>query len=1000
MKIVELQIYGYGQLENVKINDISDFQVFFGENEAGKSTIMAFIHGVLFGFPTKQQTELRYEPKHHHKYGGKIKVYHEDYGYAVIERVKGKAAGDVTVVFDNGTVGGEELLKEILVNFDKGLFQAIFSFNIHGLQNIHQMKGEEIGRFLFSAGTLGTEKLAKTETILQKELDYRFKPSGKKPILNERLQELHEISADLKKAAAKNKDYEFFVEKKEKLEQEMENVNHSLVEIHEKVEKLSEWKRIEAIVKEEKWTKKDLGELGKIVFPARGIERIEKLTQLIHPYNAQIASLEERIIQVKKELTDIQPEPSILENEAAILSSLDQVPLHDQLKLEKQQCETKLLEIEEKLSAIKERLHLNINEEEILSINTNIYMKNQVERVTRKQQKLEEAKDDLESQFRDEKNNLQEIEKVIRLTESVCLSKQKRDLLVEQVNQRNDKKSLEAELKSAQDKFEFYHQALEREKNEKERFVKQRSFQFVIFDLILLGIALYGLLTKQVPLLAFGSLGCLIITFLMIRSLNNSKQKTVDPMLTELKEKEKAILQKLQSAEMRDFSQLEEQLRMDNLRLEQLQKSKIKLEQQQKLYEKVITKFEEWELESAQNKEQLYSISSELKIPEYIANTFLQEAFHLIEQYKSVIREKKQMLERLEHINQQQAIIVKDLNIIANRYLQEKSMDLQKAAYLLRNKLKEEHEKQIKSQERVSKLADLDAELQQKKQEQGHLQLEYQKLLEDAKVESEQKYYELGEKAAKQGKLLERLESIQSQLHFSILSEPERDSYLQLQNAGELLNECNQQIKGLQAKLKNLQEELASIKYEIQALEEGGLYSDILHHYKQKKFELEEAAKEWSVYSLAQDILVSTIERYKNIHLPRMLSKAEEYLSFLTNGSYQKIHLQKSGTGFLVEREDHTLFEANELSQATTEQLYLAVRLALATTLYEIYHFPIIIDDSFVNFDAGRTEKVIQLLNRLDRNQILFFTCHSHILHYFKKENVLRLEKGAVQIIS
>ncbi|WP_223592948.1 ATP-binding protein [Neobacillus bataviensis] len=1000
MKIVELQIYGYGQLENVKINDISEFQVFFGENEAGKSTIMAFIHGVFFGFPTKQQTELRYEPKHHHKYGGKIKVYHEDYGYAVIERVKGKAAGDVTVIIDNGKVGGEELLKEILENFDKGLFQAVFSFNLQGLQNIHQMKGEEIGRFLFSAGTLGTEKLAKTESILQKELDFRFKPSGKKPIINEKLQELHEINAELKKAAAKNKDYELLVDKKEKLQQEMENVNYSLAKMHEKVEKLSEWKRIEAIVKEEKWTKKDLAELGEIAFPTRGIERIEKLTQLIHPYNAQIASLEERIIQIKNELEDIQPEHSILENEAAILSSLDQVPLHDQLKLEKQQCETKLLEIEEKLAAIKERLHLNINEEEILSINTNIYMKNQVERVSRKQQKLEEAKEDLEAQFREEKNNLQEIETEIRLTESVCLPNQKRDLLVEQVNQGNDKKSLEAELKSTQDKFEFYQQALEREKNEKERFVKQRRFQFVISDLILLAIALYGLLTKQVALLAFGCLGCLIITFFMIRSLNNSKQKTVDPMLTELKEKEKAILQKLQSAEIKDFSQLEEQLRLDNLRHDQLQKLKIKLEQQQKHYEKVITKFEEWELEAAQNKEQLFSISSELKIPEYIANTFLQEAFHLIEQYKSVLREKKQMLERLEHINQQQAEIVKDLNIIASRYLPEMSVELQKTAYLVRNKLKEEHEKQIKSQERVSKLADLEAELQLKKQEQGHLQLEYQKLIDDAEVDSEQKYYELGEKAAKQGKLLERLEFIQNQLHFSILSEPERDSYLQLQNGEELLIECNRQIQGLQAKLKNLQEELASIKYEIQALEEGGLYSDILHHYKQKKFELEETAKEWSVYSLAQDILVGTIERYKNIHLPRMLSKAEGYLSFLTNGSYQKIHLQKSGTGFLVEREDHTLFEANELSQATTEQLYLAVRLALATTLYENYHFPIIIDDSFVNFDAGRTEKVIQLLNQLDRNQILFFTCHSHILHYFKKENVLRLEKGAVQIIS
>ena len=60
----------------------------------------------------------------------------------------------------------------------------------------------------------------------------------------------------------------------------------------------------------------------------------------------------------------------------------------------------------------------------------------------------------------------------------------------------------------------------------------------------------------------------------------------------------------------------------------------------------------------------------------------------------------------------------------------------------------------------------------------------------------------------------------------------------------------------MQTNLKKFQEEQASIKYEIQVLEEGGVYSDILHHFKQKKYELEEAAKEWSVYCLAQDIIV------------------------------------------------------------------------------------------------------------------------------------------------
>lgn len=169
MKILELHIYGFGQLENVKITDLHNFQVFYGENEAGKSTIMAFIHCILFGFPTKQQSaELRYEPKHSTKYGGKIRIVHESHGGAVIERVSGKATGDVKVVMDNGRMGGEELLNELTGNFDKSLFQAIFSFNLHGLQNIHQMKNDEIGKFLFSAGTLGTERLAKQKISYRK----------------------------------------------------------------------------------------------------------------------------------------------------------------------------------------------------------------------------------------------------------------------------------------------------------------------------------------------------------------------------------------------------------------------------------------------------------------------------------------------------------------------------------------------------------------------------------------------------------------------------------------------------------------------------------------------------------------------------------------------------------------------------------------------------------------------------------------------------------------
>lgn len=105
MKLIELHIYGYGKLEDYVIKPVGHLQIFYGENEAGKSTIMSFIHSILFGFPAKQSAEIRYEPKKNSKYGGKIKAFFPDTGVAVIERVKGKAAGDMTVSLEDGTIG-------------------------------------------------------------------------------------------------------------------------------------------------------------------------------------------------------------------------------------------------------------------------------------------------------------------------------------------------------------------------------------------------------------------------------------------------------------------------------------------------------------------------------------------------------------------------------------------------------------------------------------------------------------------------------------------------------------------------------------------------------------------------------------------------------------------------------------------------------------------------------------------------------------------------------
>jgi uncharacterized protein YhaN len=999
LKIQEIHIYGFGQLNNTVIKDLSDFQVFYGENEAGKSTIMAFIHGILFGFPTKQSSELRYVPKNGSNYGGKLRILFDELGIAMIERVRGKASGDVTVTLADGTTGDETLLKQLLGNMDKGLFQAIFSFNIHGLQNIHQMKGEELGKFLFSTGTLGTERLQKTEAELQKELEARFKPSGKKPVVNEKLKALHELSGVLKKAAAKNQEYEALISDKENLQKEVERITNSLQEVKDEVEKLNEWQRIHSLVKEERWITTEIKFLGESPFPVRGVERLEKVNQLIYPYNAQISSLMERITLLKKEVASIQPEAQFLADESQLLAALEQIPIYEQLTIEKQQCELKLVDLEEKISIITEKLHLPLKEEEVLTINTNIYMKNQVEQTAGKKQKLFEVKQDLEEKFREEKSSLEELEGKVRIAETQMIPSHERARLEKVVNEEGEKRKVEYELKAVQDKIEYYQHTHEQDKKTFAKINKQKQIQFLTIGAIMLVLSLYGLFTKQWTLFVVGVLGSLLIGVFLSKNLTQKNETKIHQALSQLLENEKKLIQKLEEYKNSNIAAIQEKLNQDNLLKEQYQLLKIKLEQQQTQYEKVIRKFEEWEIEAAENKEMLLKLSSELHIPEYIAQAFFLEAFQLIEQYKLVGREKKYLLTRLENINLEQANITERLTFYSKQYLADEGSDFSKIAYLLRNKLKDEHGKVIKIQEKQGKLDDLEADLNQMKQEQNHLISEKKKLLEEAHVEEEEAYYELGKKVEKKSKLIERLADISKQVQYSFLKENEIERLLQIHNVEGLLIHYHEEQETLSSRLIELQEKQAAANYQIQLLEEGGSYSEILHHYKQQKFELEEAAKEWSVFSLAQNILSKTVEKYKTVHLPRMLAKAEEYLFFLTEEQYERIHLQQSGSGFLIERSDHTLFEANELSQATAEQVYVSIRLALATTLYEKYHFPIIIDDSFVNFDSSRTKKVMELLKKLEHNQILFFTCHTHLLQYFQPEKVLYLHKGAVEVI-
>lgn len=986
MKIVEIHIYGYGKLENIKITNLQDITVFFGENEAGKSTIMSFIHSILFGFPTRQQTELRYEPKMGAKYGGQLTLFFQDKGRVVVERVKGKATGDVSVHLDDGTIGGEELLAKLLFQMDRGLFQSIFSFNLHGLQNVHQMKREDLGKFLFSTGAVGTEQLYTVEKTLQKELDERFKPQGKNPLINVKLKEVKELHERLKKAEQQNEHYEKWQQEKTELESSIQHIQGEMEGLQKKLHRLEEWKKLEPIVKEKQLLAGEL-KSEESPFPIDGMNRLEQLQQVLQPLEGQISAITERLTKIVLELNQYKPLNSLLEKEDVIFRAIEKVSLYEtyneELKEFQQQRDQLLAEQKE----LKERLHIPIDNAQLAQCNTSIFMKDQTFEAEKKQQRLEEKKHELDERFSVEKEGLEQLERQMQQIEKELLSESEVNVKRKRIASFMQKDVLERELQSVQDKIHLLEITNKREKEQS----KRNRIHHLFLGALFLFLMIWGFTQSNWGLAGVGIVGLAFILFLQTKK---KESQEIEKELTKWREQRETLREQLQQSSSAEIDLLEEQLQRNTMLQEELNILKLKWEQQETQFTRVVQVYEDWEKEFLEHKEYLQQLGRELYLPDEISLKHLHTAFLLLVKLKDGLRSLERLDGQINHKKKAMEKIQAEIVTLQEEFLEDKTLSLREAAYLLKERVKEEERRKQKYDSLLERKGELKEQLEGLQQEYEHLLRQRQALYQKAGVETEEDFRFAGKMAEKTSAMKRKIEELTKQIHLSSLGESHIQEFMKIEDLQLEVEEVSRRIEELNRKKEELHQLYADLNHRIAVLEEGGEYGELLHKFKQLQTELNQEAREWAKFQLAKEWLQKTVERYKKEHLPSMLLKAEEYLSFLTDGNYVHIHPKTEGDGFLIERKDQLFFEANELSQATTEQVYVALRLALATTIYKKYPFPIIIDDSFVNFDKKRTQRVIELVKRIQNNQILYFTCHEHLLSYFKEEEIVLMTES------
>ena len=140
--------------------------------------------------------------------------------------------------------------------------------------------------------------------------------------------------------------------------------------------------------------------------------------------------------------------------------------------------------------------------------------------------------------------------------------------------------------------------------------------------------------------------------------------------------------------------------------------------------------------------------------------------------------------------------------------------------------------------------------------------------------------------------------------------------------------------------------------------------------------QIDKLEKVYAAAAFAQQTLLEAKLELQRRFAPRISQRAQELFGKLTGGRYERITLGEDFSVSAAAQGENTLYGTLWRSDGTVDQLYLALRLAVAEELTP--EAPLVLDDAFVRFDDQRLAQAVQILQQTgETKQVILFTCQS-----------------------
>ncbi|QGQ97406.1 hypothetical protein EHS13_22220 [Paenibacillus psychroresistens] len=1051
MKLRTIHVEGFGLLRDKTLQLEGPLTLLYGRNEAGKSTLMGFIRAVLFGFPARASGAGSLEPLMGGAHGGyltlettegeRIRVERREGASASAGRGRAPGGGHVRVTLASGAQGGAELLQPLLGGITGELFRSLFAFSLGELQEVRTLQSDALSGYLYSAG-LGArgDTIMAAERKLTLEMEQLFRPRGRNQALNLTLLKLEEQEADIRRSKEQAGRYNDYLAEMTSLDERILELDHLMREQRSELTKLetaeqarSHWQRGNEI-------RTGLMDLRAFeVFPEDAMNRFNELTKAQELLLIEQDKHQLMIEQLSEEMNAIQIDPDVLLHQTELDELYEQLTVY---RIDQDSAKELSLEVEQQrlqLDRLLRQIAGHWNESILEEFAVTVALREQVRRWDAELEQLQQEREFTLSELQRMSIQMEEAkEKANRLENKLLLKKQmvfgeltldaqqEMDTLTVSIPQLRKQLQMRQQLR-----LELRHleqlggrvQSVEAE-NSTNTWLHSAFRWFCMGACLILPV--YFILQKQ-PIGAVISFISLLIISLGVWVYTPKAQSSVrakrvfptgiDKLEQDLMVIDKALYQRMEQlvglAEIASASSFNSKALTD----QQLDESIDQLQQASDIWREgkreLLLDEQKWQ-EAADNNTKLQMLNKTILNKQKESLVKLAEAttgwqVWLTKNQLAIELSPKSVLEILQLIESGQ------------QQLQQKQRN--QAKYMVIHNRITEYEHNVLNLMSLARKEDIQLALRSWKEtaehtaqslinrnrlEQQLTQTQSQQLLHRESLERIQKrILDLWQEAESQDETHFRLHVRQNNermaykeelrqidvaldVFMSSTRKDQLDGLLSELTSQELIQkmaEGDQTLLALEREVDQLKDRRGKLRSELEKLEQGAEHSERLQHIEQQKAVLTEQAGQWAKAAFCASLFRKARELYERERQPGVLLLATEYFQTITSGEYLRVRVPIGEKKIIVEHASGRMMDSSLLSRGTAEQLYLAMRFALAEEYARKASLPLILDDILVNFDKERMRQTLVLLAEISaKHQVIFFTCHRHVADAFSEQ--------------